>query len=46
VVIEALDGAGVHTDLIRVADFDVKPGITNDEGDGDRWPTTASRAWS
>ena len=32
VVIGALDGAGVHTDLIRVADFDVKPGITNDEG--------------
>jgi multimeric flavodoxin WrbA len=25
VVIDALEGAGVHTDLIRVADFDVKP---------------------
>lgn len=43
VVIEALEGAGVQTDLIRVADFDVKLGITNDEGDGDQWPQILER---
>jgi multimeric flavodoxin WrbA len=44
VVIDALEGAGVDTDLIRVADFDVKPGLTNDEGDGDHWPAILARA--
>jgi hypothetical protein len=44
VVIDALEGAGVNTDLVRVADFDVKPGITDDEAG--RWPTTASPGWS
>lgn len=24
---------------IRIADHDVKPGVTSDEGDGDAWPT-------
>src|SRR3954452_16079458 len=43
VVIDALEGAGVHTDLIRVADFDVKPGVTNDEGHGDQWPQILER---
>jgi multimeric flavodoxin WrbA len=43
VVIDALEGAGIHTDLIRVVDFDVKPGVTNDEGDGDQWPQILER---
>ena len=38
VVIDALEREDVETELIRIADFDVKPGITNDEGDGDQWP--------
>ncbi len=25
-------------DPIRIADYDVKPGVTSDEGDGDAWP--------
>ncbi len=28
----------IETDVVRVVDFDVKPGISNDEGDGDEWP--------
>jgi multimeric flavodoxin WrbA len=38
VVMEALEKEDVETELVRVADHDVRPGITNDEGDGDEWP--------
>ncbi len=38
VVIKALEGQGVTTELVRVADYDVRPGVTSDEGDGDQWP--------
>ena len=38
VVIDALERGDVETQLVRVADFDVKPGVSNDEGDGDEWP--------
>lgn len=29
---------GVETDPIRLADHNIKPGVTSDEGDGDGWP--------
>jgi multimeric flavodoxin WrbA len=38
VVVKALEGQGVTTELVRVADYDVRPGVSSDEGDGDRWP--------
>ena len=38
VVAEAMRGDDVNVDVVRVVDHDVKPGITNDEGDGDEWP--------
>lgn len=25
-------------ELVRVTDFEIKPGVTSDEGDGDEWP--------
>jgi multimeric flavodoxin WrbA len=28
----------IETEVVRVVDYDVKPGIGNDEGDGDEWP--------
>ena len=28
----------IKTEVVRVIDYDVKPGIGNDEGDGDQWP--------
>lgn len=38
VVIEALEAQGVTTELVRVADYDVRPGVSSDEGQGDQWP--------
>ena len=35
---EALEANGVTTTTVRVADHDVKPGVTSDEGAGDEWP--------
>ncbi len=29
---------GVETEIIRLADHDIKPGVTSDEGEGDAWP--------
>lgn len=29
---------GVETETIRLADFNIKPGVTSDEGEGDDWP--------
>jgi multimeric flavodoxin WrbA len=37
-VLEALGDHGVHGDLVRVVDHDVKPGVEADLGDGDAWP--------
>ena len=28
----------VQTEIIRLADYDIKPGVTSDEGEGDEWP--------
>lgn len=40
----ALRGQGVeYTETIRVADHDVKPGVTSDEGEGDAWPELRRR---
>ena len=38
VVMEALEGYGLETELVRVVDHDVKPGVSSDEGQGDEWP--------
>ncbi len=38
VVMEALDKRDIETELVRVVDHDVKPGVSSDEGDGDEWP--------
>ena len=35
-VLAALARHDVRTDSARVADFDVRPGVTADEGDGDQ----------
>jgi multimeric flavodoxin WrbA len=39
VVIEALKGYGVESQVFRLADLDVPPGVVTDCGDGDDWPT-------
>jgi len=38
---QVLDALGEHDakgEILRVCDFNVKPGVTSDEGDGDDWP--------
>jgi multimeric flavodoxin WrbA len=37
-VLDALERNGVTGELVRVADHDVRFGVTTDEGDGDEWP--------
>ena len=37
-VLAALARHEVQTESVRVADFDVKPGVKADEGKGDQWP--------
>jgi multimeric flavodoxin WrbA len=38
VVMDALEGDGIDTEVLRVVDHDVKPGVSSDEGEGDDWP--------
>jgi multimeric flavodoxin WrbA len=38
VVVDALAGDGVESELVRVVDHEVKPGVESDMGDGDEWP--------
>jgi multimeric flavodoxin WrbA len=42
-VLEALGGHGVGGEAVRVADHDVRPGVTADAGDGDAWPAIRAR---
>src|SRR5688572_17801011 len=43
-VLEQLRKHGVEAgDPIRMADLDIRPGVTSDEGDGDEWPGVRRR---
>lgn len=37
-IADAMQPLGVSTEVIRLADHDIKPGVTSDEGPGDAWP--------
>ncbi|TCL66297.1 flavodoxin family protein [Rhizobium sp. BK251] len=37
-IAEEFQKYGVETETIRLADHDIKPGVTSDEGRGDAWP--------
>ncbi|PXX57461.1 multimeric flavodoxin WrbA [Nocardia tenerifensis] len=37
-VLDELERQGVTGRVVRVVDYDVHPGVTTDEGDGDAWP--------
>ena len=38
-VLSALESHGVTpTGTVRIADLDIRPGVSSDEGDGDEWP--------
>lgn len=36
--LEALKEEGVRGEILRIADYNVKPGVKSDEGKGDDWP--------
>ncbi len=38
IVLGRLEQDGMATQLIRVVDHDVRPGVSSDEGNGDEWP--------
>ena len=37
-VLDALATHGIETEMVRVVDHDVHPGVSSDEGPGDEWP--------
>lgn len=37
-ITEEFTSHGVETETIRLADHNIKPGVTSDEGEGDAWP--------
>lgn len=37
-ILAEISAHGAQTELLRAVDFDIKPGVTSDEGDGDAWP--------
>jgi multimeric flavodoxin WrbA len=43
VVMDALRTHGVTSEIIRVVDHVVHPGVSSDEGDGDEWPQIRER---
>jgi multimeric flavodoxin WrbA len=43
VVADALESHGVRCASVRLADHDIKPGVSSDEGDGDAWPAIRER---
>lgn len=38
VLVKEFTANGVETEVVRVVDHDVKPGVQSDMGDGDAWP--------
>lgn len=42
-VMTALASHGVTGDVVRVVDFDVRPGVQTDMGGGDEWPSIRER---
>lgn len=42
-VIAALEERGVTVERVRAVDYDIKPGVSSDEGVGDGWPPIRER---
>lgn len=38
VLVRQLEQEGVTSEIVRVVDYNVKPGVKSDEGEGDDWP--------
>lgn len=42
-LIDQLTQEGVESELIRLVDRDIKPGVKSDQGDGDAWPEVRAK---
>ena len=42
-VLDEMGKHGVAGEIIRLADHDIRPGVTSDEGIGDEWPAVRQR---
>ena len=42
-ILDALAEQGVTGDIVRAVDFDIRPGVERDMGDGDEWPALLER---
>ena len=42
-VLTALRNEGADGHMLRMADYDIKPGVSSDEGQGDQWPPIRSQ---
>jgi multimeric flavodoxin WrbA len=42
-IAESMKQDGVETEILRLADYDIKPGVTSDEGAGDAWPSIRTK---
>ena len=42
-LLDALSEHKVDGEIIRAVDYNIKPGVSSDEGDGDDWPTLRRR---
>ena len=38
VMVRQFEADGITSEIIRLADYNVKPGVSSDEGEGDDWP--------
>lgn len=43
VLIGEFDKAGVATDIVRLVDLNIKPGVESDMGEGDDWPAVRDK---
>jgi len=42
-MLNAMQPYGVSGEVVRAADFNIKPGVLSDEGEGDQWPELRKR---
>ncbi|GAA2977787.1 MULTISPECIES: flavodoxin family protein [Streptomyces] len=42
-VVTALQGHGATVDIVRAVDLDIRPGVENDMGGGDEWPSVREK---
>jgi len=42
-LVDALGKFGVSGEIVRAVDYNIKPGVSSDEGDGDDWPDLRRR---